>query len=129
MRTILILSAAAILAMIIMPAIADLNDYQRGVEEGLKIGFFMGNLSGSAHCSIEAARSYNANLAQFNNCLAKIFDHNETVLNNYSLNPMVFNDPSNVADQLVYSEPRILGYPIDAYLTATGTGSEGLPGV
>jgi hypothetical protein len=125
MKIALILAALALTAMVVMPATADLTDYQKGVAEGLKIGFFMGNLSGFGHCSIEAARSYNANLDQFNNWLAKIFDQNETMLNSFGLNPLIFNDPANVADQLMYSEPRIAGYPADAYYTATGTGSAG----
>jgi hypothetical protein len=62
MRIALILAAAALLPIVAMPATEDFTDYQKGVEEGLKIGFFMGNLSGQSHCSIEAARNYNENL-------------------------------------------------------------------
>ena len=47
MRMTMILAAMVLSAMIAMPALAELTDYQKGVEEGLKIGFFMGNLSGA----------------------------------------------------------------------------------
>jgi hypothetical protein len=127
MRIASILAAAALLIMAAMSATADLTDYQKGVEEGLKIGFFMGNLSGLSHCNIEAARSYYANINQYSNWLANIFDQNNTMLDIYRLNPLIFNDPANVANQVAYAEPRIGEYPAEAYYTATGTGPANSP--
>jgi hypothetical protein len=48
-------------------------------------------------------------------------------INAYSLNPMIFNDPTNAIDQFTYAEPRIGEYPADAYYTATGTGPANSP--
>lgn len=127
MKKTMILAAMVLSAMIAMPALAGLTDYQTGVEEGLKIGFFMGNLSGAGHYNIEDARSYNANVDQFNNWLSSIFNQNETVLNLYRLNPLVFNDPVSLSDRLLYSEPRIGEYPAEAYYTATGSGPKNSP--
>jgi hypothetical protein len=127
MRRTMILAAMVLSAIIAMPTLAELNDYQKGVEEGLKIGFFMGNLSGAAHCNMEAASSYNANVDQFNNWLSSIFNQNETVLNLYKLYPLVFKNPVSLTDQLLYSEPRIGEYPAEAYYTATGSGPKNSP--
>jgi hypothetical protein len=127
MRMTMILAAMVFLAIIAMPALAELTDYQKGVEEGLKIGFFMGNLSGAARCNVEDARSFNANVDQFNNWLAGIFDNNETVLNLYKLYPFVFNNQASPSGQFIYSEPRIGEYPAEAYYTATGTGPANSP--
>jgi len=122
-----ILALAFILAIVAFPAAADLTDYQKGVEEGLKIGFFMGNLSGLSQCNIEAARSYNENINQYNNWLAEIFDQNQTMLTIYALSPLVFNEPVNIGSQSAYYEKRIGEYPAEAYYTATGMGPSNSP--
>src|SRR5512136_1817844 len=102
MRSASILALAFISAIVAIPAAADLTDYQKGIEEGLKIGFFMGNLSGLSQCNIEAARSYNENINQYNNWLAEIFDQNQTMLTIYALSPLVFNEPVNIGGQSAY---------------------------
>jgi len=122
-----ILALAFILAIVAIPATASLTDYQKGVEEGLKIGFFMGNLSGLSQCNIEAARSYNENINQYNNWLAEIFDQNQTMLTIYALSPLVFSEPVNIGSQSAYYEKRIGEYPAEAYYTATGMGPSNSP--
>ena len=127
MKSASILALAFISAIAAIPATADLTDYQKGIEEGLKIGFFMGNLSGLSQCNIEAARSYNENINQYNNWLAEIFDQNQTMLTIYALSPLVFNEAVNIGSQSAYHEKRIGEYPAEAYYTATGVGPSNSP--
>ncbi len=125
--------AIAVLMMLVLAAVtaeAEMTEYERGVQAGLKVGFFMGELYGKGQYTVDAARQFNDFLDEFQEFLARSFGDNQTLINEFNRTAM----PTEMAAQIpggemlpLYREPRIMGYPADAYYTAVGAVPETVP--
>jgi hypothetical protein len=111
-----------------MPACAEMSDYERGVANGMKIGFFMGELYGKGQYSYDSAQEFNGFLDQFHQFLANSFKNNQTLINEFMKSPLPVRS-SNAIGGTPYPDAngRIFGYPADAYYTAVGAGPGGVP--
>lgn len=124
MKTKRVFCAIAALWLLAVSDASELTEFQRGVAEGLKIGFYMGNLSGTGQHSIEAAREFNANIMQYNKWLESVFRNNESLINFFVLYPYEFEEPLIISEPGGFAERRIGDYPAEAFYTATGGGAK-----
>ena len=67
-----------VLILVITPAMAELTDYQRGIQQGLLVGLKMGYLQGAAPFNTNAAQQYSSMLSAYNARLPVIFGNNLT---------------------------------------------------
>lgn len=70
-----------------MPVPGEMTEYQKGVDNGLKIGFFMGDLYGRAHYDADFAREFDSNLERFREFLWSSFGNNQTLIEEFQLSP------------------------------------------
>ncbi len=73
--------AVMVLVMFAIPAMAELTDYQKGVQAGIQAGFSMGrSYQQSYDGTLDAAR-YNQAINQYNQFIQSIFAGNQTAIN------------------------------------------------
>ncbi len=126
MKLILIVLIIALLWLSAATALGEMTEYQKGVANGLKIGFFMGDLHGRAQYAVDAAREFNSNLERFREFLWSSFGDNQTLIEEFNLEPIPIK-PTTGGVPAPDSSGRIYGYPADAYYTAVGAGPGGSP--
>jgi hypothetical protein len=135
-----IMAIVAMFSLVAMPVMAELTDYQRGVEDGIKAGGRITYYMGAAPYDTKAAQQYSGMVNQFNSWLQSVFGSNQTALNlfwmrqlssdvNPNVNPYstsTYNKPVHAIDASWNQTNRtvmgpqgqtIYGEPIDAYCT------------
>src|SRR5271157_988268 len=79
--------AIAALILLLIPAMAELTDYQKGVQAGIQAGFSIGrSYQQSYDGTLDAAR-YNQAINQYNQFIQSIFAGNQTAINTLLINP------------------------------------------
>ncbi len=145
-----IIAILAILSLVVIPALGELTDYQKGAMEGMKAGLRMGRLLGAAPYDSASAQEYNNLVSSFNQGLAVLFGDNQTALkmfwmapygstqtaaynelNNLSYKPVhaidaSFNQSRKVNADLI-SKSKYFGYDLDTYIAMTGKVPENIP--
>ena len=87
MRSTKILALSIMLSLLAIPAFGELNDYQKGVTDGLTAGLRIGKLLGAAPFDPNQAQTYNAQVDPFNQGLSVVFGNNQTALNLFWMKP------------------------------------------
>ena len=125
------------------PVMAELNDYQKGVQDGLTAGIKMGALLGAAPYNSNSAQQYNSMLNAYNARLQTIFGPNQTAIKlfwmyplsgqttGYQPYPTLSSRPIHAIDsswnQTATYNPdiknKIHGYDPDTYYTMMGWGN------
>jgi hypothetical protein len=109
------------LFLAIAPAFGEMTEYQKGVANGLKIGLFMGEYYGRGQYVIDYAGQFNTYLDTYNQFLWSSFSTNQTLMNEYMLNPIaVAPRSSSNGGPLPDASGRIFGYPAASYYTWVG---------
>jgi len=140
MNKILAISA---LIMLLIPAMAELTDYQKGVQAGIKAGFSMGRSYQQSYDGTLDIGRYNQAINKYDQTIQSIFAGNQTAINTLWINPTSsattdvspnmypitssYSKPIHAIDaswnqttQTVAApshEATIYGEPIDAYCT------------
>ncbi len=83
-----LIAVAAILSLVAVPALADMTDYQKGVNAGLMNGLRIGYLLGGAPYSTNAAQQYSGMVNPFNSWLQGTFGSNQTEINLFWMKPL-----------------------------------------
>lgn len=136
-----VLAAIILLSLAAVPVMAELNDYQKGVMDGMKAGMTMGKLVGAAPYDPAAANNYNGLVDRFNQGLADIFGDNQTAIQMFRLSPYgsAQGEGYNTANSLSFgpihaidasfnqsrkvipdAQGQIHGYDPDTYYTMVG---------
>jgi hypothetical protein len=98
-----------------------MTEYQRGVANGLKIGFFMGEYYGRGQYVLDYAGQFNTYLDSYNQFLWASFGNNQTLINEYMRSPIRGNLKSTSSGVLLPdASGRIFDYPAASYYTAIG---------
>ncbi len=144
-----IFAVLTLLSLVVIPAMGELTDYQRGVADGLTNGLRMGRLLGAAPYDADSSMKYNDQVTTFNQGLAAVFGNNQTALNmfwmqpfgngittaaalgNYSSKPIhaidaSFNQTRKVNPDLL-SQGKYYGYDLDSYIAMTGKVPSNIP--
>lgn len=146
-----IIAVLAILSLVVIPALGELNDYQKGAMDGMKAGLRMGRLLGAAPYDSASAQEYNNLVSSFNQGLAVLFGDNQTALkmfwmtplgsaaqgtgyselNNLSYKPIhaidaSFNQSRKVNADLI-GQNKYFGYDLDTYIAMTGHVPSNIP--
>jgi hypothetical protein len=87
MRSTNVLALLIMVSLLAIPALAELDDYQKGVEDGLTAGLRIGKLLGAAPFDPYQAQTYNAEVDPFNQGLSVVFGNNQTALNLFWMKP------------------------------------------
>ncbi len=74
-----IIAALAILSLVAIPALGQMTDYQKGIAEGLKVGFFMHEKYTQALDGINVS-GYNAEVDRYNVWIRSIFGNDPQFL-------------------------------------------------
>ncbi len=131
--------ALILLILLIIPALGELSEYQKGVFDGLKAGMRMGILLGAAPFDQNQAQIYNGQVDEFNQGLSAVFEGNKSTLDLFwlkpygyaALNPIVISRrPVHSIDASWNNTTRFLGdqdigkriydMPASAYYTWVG---------
>lgn len=83
-----LIAVAAIISLVAIPAMADMTDYQKGVNDGLANGLRIGYLLGGAPYDTNAAQQYSGMVNPFNSWLQAVFGANQTELNLFWMKPL-----------------------------------------
>ena len=83
-----LIAVAAILSLVAIPAMADMTDYQKGVNAGLMNGLRIGYLLGGAPYDTNAAQQYSGMVNPFNSWLQGTFGANQTEINLFWMKPL-----------------------------------------
>lgn len=83
-----LIAVAAIILLVAIPAMADMTDYQKGVNDGLANGLRIGYLLGGAPYDTNAAQQYSGMVNPFNSWLQAVFGANQTELNLFWMKPL-----------------------------------------
>jgi len=150
MKLISIIAALAILSLVMVPALGEMTDYQKGAMDGMKAGLRMGKLLGAAPYDPTEAQKYNELVDAFNQGLSALFGNNTeavqmfwmtpfgstqgagySALNNLSFKPIhaidaSFNQTKTVNPDL-FSQGKYFGYDLDTYIAMTGHVPTNLP--
>ena len=130
------MAIVAMFSLVAMPVMAELTDYQRGVEDGIKAGGRITYYMGAAPYDTNAAQQYSGMVNQFNSWLQSVFGSNQTALNLFWMRPLSssvmpistssYNKPVHAIDASWNQTNRtimgpqgqtIYGEPIDHYCT------------
>jgi hypothetical protein len=130
------MATVAMFSLVAMPAMAELTDYQRGVEDGIKAGGRITYYLGAAPYDTNAAQQYSSLINPFNSWLQTVFGSNQTALNIFLMKPYssianpyrtsVYNKPVHAIDASFNQTNRtvlgpqgltVYGEPIDHYCT------------
>ena len=147
-----LIAVAAILSLVAIPAMADMTDYQKGVNDGLANGLRIGYLLGGAPYDTNAAQKYSSMVNPFNSWLQGTFGANQTEINLFWMKPLsgqtmvkgyqgypVVNSTKpthsidgswNQSTTAKYNpdvKNKIYGYDPDTYYTMVGWSGSGLP--
>ena len=140
MNKILVITA---LIVLLIPAMAELTDYQKGVQAGIKAGFSMGRSYQQSYDGTLDSGRYNQAINQYDQTIQSVFAGNQTAINTLLINPTSaaatdvspnmypvtssYNKPIHAIDaswnqtnQAIAAPPQgetIYGEPIDAYCT------------
>jgi hypothetical protein len=117
-----IVAALVIALLVSTPALAELTDYQRGVQAGLQVGLFMGELRGMGRYTLDSANQFNSYLSSFEQFLFNTFKENETAINEFRQSPLAAQNKVTVNGPIPDANGRIGEYPAEAFYTATGSG-------
>jgi hypothetical protein len=82
------MAIVAVFSLVAMPVMAELTDYQRGVEDGIKAGGRITYYYGAAPYDTNAAQQYSGMINQFNSWLQSVFGSNQTALNLFWMKPL-----------------------------------------
>jgi len=105
----------------LVPVLAEMSDYQRGVANGLKIGLFMGEYYGRGQYVTDYAGQYNTYLDSYNQFLWATFADNRTLIQEFTRYPISTPVRSSSSGVLMPdASGRIFGYPADSYYTWVG---------
>jgi hypothetical protein len=91
-----LIAVAAILSLVAIPAMAELTDYQKGVNDGLASGLRIGYLLGGAPYSTSANQQYSSMVNSFNSWLQSEFGSNQTEINLFWMKPLSSDVNPNV---------------------------------
>ena len=83
-----LIAVAAILSLVAIPAMAEMTDYQKGVNDGLANGLRIGYLLGGAPYDTNAAQKYSSMVNPFNSWLQGTFGANQTEINLFWMKPL-----------------------------------------
>jgi hypothetical protein len=98
-----------------------MTEYQRGVANGLKVGFFMGEYYGRGQYVLDYAGQFNTYLDKYNQFLWTSFGNNQTLINEFMHSPMRAKTISTKDGVLLPdASGRIFGYPAASYYTWIG---------
>jgi hypothetical protein len=123
-----IIVALIVILAAAVPVCGEMTDYERGVANGLKIGFFMGELYGKGQYADDPAKQFNGYLEEFYRFLVTSFGNNQTLITEFMKSPLpVKSTASTGGVPAPDSSGRIYGYPADAYYTAVGAGPGDVP--
>lgn len=92
-----LIAVVAILSLAAIPAMADMTDYQKGVNDGLMNGLRISYLLGGAPYSTSAAQQYTNMVNPFNSWLQSVFGANQTEINLFWMKPLSTDVNPNVA--------------------------------
>jgi hypothetical protein len=136
-----VIAVLAILSLVVIPALGEMTDYQKGAMDGMKAGLRMGKLLGAAPYDPSQAQLYNDQVNAFNQGLTAIFGNDQTVLDmfwmqplgsgntgaylgNYSAKPIHAIDASwnqtRTVNPDLLSQGKYFGYDLDSYIAMTG---------
>lgn len=146
-----LIAAATILTLVAVPAMAELTEYQKGVNDGLMNGLRVGYLLGGSSYNTNSAQQYSSLVNPFNSWLQSVFGANQTAINLFWMSPLsgqtmaggyqvypVVNSTKPVhsidgswnQSTAKYNPDltnKIYGYDPDTYYTMVGWGGSGLP--
>ena len=135
--------AITALIVLLIPAMAELTDYQKGVQAGIKAGFSMGRSYQQSYDGTLDIGRYNQAVNKYDQAIQSVFAGNQTAINMFLINPTATATtdvspnvaPTSTANyrpvhaidaswnqttQTVAAPPQgqtIYGEPIDAYCT------------
>src|SRR5512137_1525497 len=104
------------LFLVVSTAVGEMTEYQRGVANGLKVGFFMGEYYGRGQYVLDYAGQFNTYLDKYNQFLWASFGNNQTLINEFMHSPMRAKTISTKDGVLLPdASGRIFGYPAASY--------------
>lgn len=138
-----IIAVLAILSLVVIPALGELTEYQRGAMDGMKAGLRMGRLLGAAPYDSASAQEYNNLVSPFNQGLAVLFGDNQTALQMFWMSPYgsdqvaAYNELNNLSSKPIHAidasfnqsrkvnadiigQNKYYGYDLDTYIAMTG---------
>jgi hypothetical protein len=136
-----VIAVLAILSLVVIPALGEMTDYQKGAMDGMKAGLRMGKLLGAAPYDPSQAQEYNSLVDTFNQGLSALFGENTEAikmfwmspyglaagagydaLNNLSFKPVHSIDGSFNQSRKVNpdAQGKIYGYDPDTYYSMVG---------
>jgi hypothetical protein len=135
-----VIAVLAILSLVVIPALGELTDYQKGAMDGMKAGLRMGKLLGAAPYDPSQAQEYNSLVDTFNQGLSALFGDNADVIKMFWMSPL---SGYGTAAKAISSKPvhaidgswnqtnrtitgdvdtgRVYGMPASSYYTWVGT--------
>jgi hypothetical protein len=105
MRFTRMMAIVAMFSLVAMPVMAELTDYQRGVEDGIKAGGRITYYYGAAPYDTNAAQKYGSMVNSFNAWLQSVFGSNQTALNLFWMKPLTSDVNPNVVPTSTYNKP------------------------
>lgn len=82
------MAVIAMLSLVAMPAMAELTDYQKGVNDGLIKGLRIGYMLGGSPYDTNSAQQYSGMVNPFNVWLQSVFGANQTALSIFEMKPL-----------------------------------------
>jgi hypothetical protein len=121
MKLMEVISLLIMLFLVVAPVAGQMTEYQRGVANGLKIGFFMGDYYGRGQYVLDYAGQFNTYLDKYNQFLWASFGDNQILINEFMHSPIGAKPKStNSGVLLPDASGRIFGYPASSYYTWIG---------
>lgn len=112
-----IVAIVAMFSLAALPVMAELTDYQRGVEDGIKAGGRITYYLGAAPYDTNSANQYSNLVNPFNAWLQSVFGSNQTALNTFWMKPLSSNvNPYSTTSYNTYNKPI---HAIDASFNQT----------
>ena len=107
-----------LLAVLIAPSYAELTDYQKGFEAGLKSGFALGQAYQQSNDGKISIQQYNQVAAQYNALIQSLFAGNQTAISTLLIPATTTDVPANVYPvSSSYNNPKV--HAIDASFNQT----------
>jgi len=82
------IAVIAMLSLVAMPVMAELTDYQKGVNDGLIKGLRIGYMLGGSSYDTNSAQQYSGMVNPFNTWLQSVFGANQTEINLFWMKPL-----------------------------------------
>ncbi len=83
-----IIAILALLSLVVIPALGEMTDYQKGAMDGMKAGLRMGKLLGAAPYDPTEAQTYNELVDAFNQGLSALFGDNTEAIKMFWMSPL-----------------------------------------